>query len=274
MNKNQQKYTAFMESVCKQFDHPEMLPALKEGFKAFCEAVSLTEGTGLGISYEDEKKSFIDPLYKHVKEMPDSPAKGKAYRYITSKWDKLDQHFPEDKLPNHSEACSVIAGKILNLLQESGDISMKNAQVRKSDKYKSSGSATIVWDEPPKPEDGPDAYDPFTFRYTVRIGFHEAPSFRVGSIDDPSASEFYITKPTFRSKYNYERDEIIHSGDEEIIYEGSNIRDAAECIRNDVEGTHSSPWGNTHRAFTHYPEEYLQQLKVDAGFGKDFQELD
>lgn len=38
MNTNQKKYTAFMESVCKQFDHPEMLPALNAGFKAFCEA--------------------------------------------------------------------------------------------------------------------------------------------------------------------------------------------------------------------------------------------
>lgn len=38
MNKNQQKYTAFMESVCKQFNCPEMLPALNAGFKAFCEA--------------------------------------------------------------------------------------------------------------------------------------------------------------------------------------------------------------------------------------------
>jgi hypothetical protein len=38
MNKTQQKYTAFMESVCKQFSCPEMLPALNAGFKAFCEA--------------------------------------------------------------------------------------------------------------------------------------------------------------------------------------------------------------------------------------------
>ena len=43
MNANQKKYTAFMESVCKQFNHPEMLPALNAGFKAFCEA-SVTEG--------------------------------------------------------------------------------------------------------------------------------------------------------------------------------------------------------------------------------------
>ena len=38
MNTNQKKYTAFMESVCKEFNCPEMLPALKEGFKAFCES--------------------------------------------------------------------------------------------------------------------------------------------------------------------------------------------------------------------------------------------
>lgn len=40
MTKNQQKYTAFMESVCKEFNCPEMLPALNAGFKAFCEATS------------------------------------------------------------------------------------------------------------------------------------------------------------------------------------------------------------------------------------------
>lgn len=38
MTKNQQKYTAFMESVCKEFNCPEMLPVLNAGFKAFCEA--------------------------------------------------------------------------------------------------------------------------------------------------------------------------------------------------------------------------------------------
>jgi hypothetical protein len=40
MNTNQKKYTAFMESVCKEFNCPEMLPALNAGFKAFCEATS------------------------------------------------------------------------------------------------------------------------------------------------------------------------------------------------------------------------------------------
>ena len=38
MNKNQQKYTAFMESVCKELNCPEVLPALNAGFKAFCES--------------------------------------------------------------------------------------------------------------------------------------------------------------------------------------------------------------------------------------------
>ena len=39
MNTNQKKYTAFMESVCKEFNCPEMLPALNAGFKAFCESL-------------------------------------------------------------------------------------------------------------------------------------------------------------------------------------------------------------------------------------------
>ena len=41
MNKIQQKYSAFMESVCTQFNCKQALPALKQGFKAFCEAVDV-----------------------------------------------------------------------------------------------------------------------------------------------------------------------------------------------------------------------------------------
>lgn len=41
MNKIQQKYNAFMESVCTQFNCRQALPALKQGFKAFCEAVDV-----------------------------------------------------------------------------------------------------------------------------------------------------------------------------------------------------------------------------------------
>jgi hypothetical protein len=44
MNTKQKKYTAFMESVCKQFSCPEMLPALNAGFKAFCEATEDENG--------------------------------------------------------------------------------------------------------------------------------------------------------------------------------------------------------------------------------------
>lgn len=38
MNTYQKSYAAFMESVCNQFNCRKALPALKEGFKAFCEA--------------------------------------------------------------------------------------------------------------------------------------------------------------------------------------------------------------------------------------------
>lgn len=41
MNKIQQKYNAFMESVCAQFNCKQALPALKQGFKAFCESVDV-----------------------------------------------------------------------------------------------------------------------------------------------------------------------------------------------------------------------------------------
>lgn len=36
----QKSYTDFMESACKEFNCQKALPALKEGFKAFCEAIS------------------------------------------------------------------------------------------------------------------------------------------------------------------------------------------------------------------------------------------
>ena len=38
MNTYQKSYTAFMESVCKQFNCTDALPTLKEGFEALCEA--------------------------------------------------------------------------------------------------------------------------------------------------------------------------------------------------------------------------------------------
>lgn len=40
MNTYQKSYTAFMESVCKQFNCTDALPALKEGFEALCEATN------------------------------------------------------------------------------------------------------------------------------------------------------------------------------------------------------------------------------------------
>lgn len=40
MNTNQKKYTAFMESVCKEFNCLNALPALQKGFEALCEAFS------------------------------------------------------------------------------------------------------------------------------------------------------------------------------------------------------------------------------------------
>ena len=40
MNTYQKSYTAFMESVCKQFNCTDALPTLKEGFEALCEATT------------------------------------------------------------------------------------------------------------------------------------------------------------------------------------------------------------------------------------------
>ena len=67
MNTNQKKYTAFMESVCKEFNHPEMLPALNAGFKAFCEAVDthVTDGPLFDLHEfgVDEEQDFSTPGY-------------------------------------------------------------------------------------------------------------------------------------------------------------------------------------------------------------------
>ena len=51
-------YTAFMESVCKEFKCMPALPALKEGFKALCEA----EGSD-GMMDEHQKYHEGDGLY-------------------------------------------------------------------------------------------------------------------------------------------------------------------------------------------------------------------
>lgn len=51
-------YTAFMESVCKEFKCMPALPALKEGFKALCEA----EGSD-GMMAEPQKYHEGDGLY-------------------------------------------------------------------------------------------------------------------------------------------------------------------------------------------------------------------
>ena len=40
MNTYQKSYTAFMESVCKQFNCTDALPTLKEGFETLCEATT------------------------------------------------------------------------------------------------------------------------------------------------------------------------------------------------------------------------------------------
>jgi hypothetical protein len=67
MNTNQQKYTAFMESVCKEFNCPDMLPALNAGFKAFCEA---SYGFDTEVSFPDgvvHKHQFDPTLRNYTK---------------------------------------------------------------------------------------------------------------------------------------------------------------------------------------------------------------
>ena len=65
MNTNQKKYTAFMESVCKEFNCPEMLPALNAGFKALCEASDNPFYSGLKFAGEAFNQAFIELQAKY-----------------------------------------------------------------------------------------------------------------------------------------------------------------------------------------------------------------
>lgn len=60
MNKFQQTYTAFMESVCTKFNRTEMFPVLKKGFKAFCEASTGIPTTFKEFCASDEKLNAIN----------------------------------------------------------------------------------------------------------------------------------------------------------------------------------------------------------------------
>ena len=61
MNKQQKTYTAFIESICKKFNRPEMAPALEEGFRAFCEADATVNENGITIEHLGDINVILDP---------------------------------------------------------------------------------------------------------------------------------------------------------------------------------------------------------------------
>ena len=68
MNKQQESYAAFMESVCNTFNCPEALPALKEGFRAFCEAGSTsTDSTSTVSDIPLDNNEIIQLLVNSLK---------------------------------------------------------------------------------------------------------------------------------------------------------------------------------------------------------------
>ena len=101
MNKIQQKYTVFMESVCKQFSCPEMLPALNAGFKAFCEASdTLMEGTGYDrriTALDYPNSSRTSRRVEDAMEFSDNPNVGKQRLQWANEWGDRDHLFKTRK---------------------------------------------------------------------------------------------------------------------------------------------------------------------------------
>lgn len=67
MNSNEKLYTAFMESVCTQFDCMNAFPALNEGFSALCEAENFEPSGDMqkeheGSAPQDKAKGAVDVL--------------------------------------------------------------------------------------------------------------------------------------------------------------------------------------------------------------------
>lgn len=209
MNEYQKQYTAFMESVCNQFNCPDAIPALRKGFEAFCEAQTMNEGTGYGLSFEPEKFDLVYPAMKKLTSMQPSPEKDKVQNYFSSKYDKLDQHYPETKHGNRNEECKAIATKILSILQSFGDIPMEQSNIlTHSFESNTWGDASIVWIENGLKSQSWELGS-WEFRYIITIG----------GIDQYQTNEFVVSTP---AKPTEEHDTV--------IYHGSNIHQAAQII--------------------------------------------
>lgn len=208
MNEYQKQYAAFMESVCNQFNCPDAIPALRKGFEALCEAQTMNEGTGYGLSFEPEKYDLVYSAMKKVNGMQPSPKIDKIQHYLSSKYDKLDQHYPENQRVNRNEECKELANKILSILQSFGDLPVDQASIDANSTNSSDwGYASIAWNGSVQDEDQPSR-DRF-YMYTIEIG----------DIYQDQANEFVVSAP---AKPTEEHDTV--------IYHGSNIHQAAQRI--------------------------------------------
>lgn len=93
MNKQQKQYVAFLESVCNKFNCPDMAGALKEGFKAYIEAISDIEkpvylyGGDTGITRAD--------LHAINKDLPEKAKIDLAPQYKFNHPDTFNMYSPE-----------------------------------------------------------------------------------------------------------------------------------------------------------------------------------
>lgn len=85
----QKKYVAFMESECKKHNCMEALPALKEGFKSYCESIEPVD---------------VDPVSTIVGKVKDALVKYKPRNVdvvVDEETDELDivWHSPKNSFP-------------------------------------------------------------------------------------------------------------------------------------------------------------------------------
>ena len=102
MSTHQKEYTAFMESVCKQFKCMDALPALKEGFSALCETIQNENSRLFGESMRDEDLSLakLGKICKYTETQDGTPV-----IYVMRK------NVPLSELSKYKTEMDIAAGK-------------------------------------------------------------------------------------------------------------------------------------------------------------------
>lgn len=75
MNKQQKQYVAFMESICDKLNCREAIPALQEGFKAYCEAYAAGDPSPILTT----PKERLDRFHNFTNLFDEQPYKDKAF---------------------------------------------------------------------------------------------------------------------------------------------------------------------------------------------------